>query len=78
MISMRISFQICPISVYHLHEIFLLTSFLCRIGDELEFVGGLGGSRFGFGGVTRKASMSSTTTQALGSELDENEEMEMS
>ncbi|TAQ86382.1 hypothetical protein B7494_g5302 [Chlorociboria aeruginascens] len=44
--------------------------------EELEFVGGLGGSRFGVGGVTRKASVSSN--QPLGSEADENEEMEMS
>jgi len=48
------------------------------IGEELEYVGGLGGSRFGFGGVTRKASISSNQTQPLGSEVDENEEMEMS
>lgn len=47
-------------------------------GDELEYVGGLGGSRFGFGGVTRKASISSNQTQQMGSEVDENEEMEMS
>jgi len=46
-------------------------------GEELEYVGGLGGSRFGFGGVTRKASISSNQTQPLGSEADENEEMEM-
>lgn len=49
-----------------------------RTGDELEYVGGLGGSRFGVGGVVRKASISSNQTQALGSEIDENEEMEMS
>ncbi len=48
-------------------------------GDELEYVGGLGGSRFGFGGgMVRKASISSNQTQQLGSEADENEEMEMS
>merc|ERR1711964_39397 len=47
-------------------------------GEELEYVGGLGGSRFGFGGVARKASVSSNQTQQLGSEIDENEEMEMS
>lgn len=47
-------------------------------GEELEFVGGLGGSRFGFGGMARKASVSSNQTQPLGSEVDENEEMEMS
>ncbi|KAH6711810.1 hypothetical protein DL95DRAFT_468728 [Leptodontidium sp. 2 PMI_412] len=46
-------------------------------GEELEYVGGLGGSRFGFGGVARKASISSNQTQQLGSEIDENEEMEM-
>lgn len=46
-------------------------------GEELEFVGGLGGSRFGFGGAARKASISSVQTQAVGSEVDENEEMEM-
>ena len=48
------------------------------LGDELEFVGGLGGSRFGFGGATRKTSISSNQTQQLDSETDENEEMEMS
>lgn len=47
-------------------------------GEELEYVGGLGGSRFGFGGVARKASISSNQTAPLGSEADENEEMEMS
>ncbi|RDL42379.1 uncharacterized protein BP5553_02358 [Venustampulla echinocandica] len=47
-------------------------------GDELEYVGGLGGARFGFGGMTRKASISSNQTHHLGSETDENEEMEMS
>jgi len=47
-------------------------------GEELEFVGGLGGSRFGFGGAARKESISSVQTQAVGSEVDENEEMEMS
>lgn len=47
------------------------------LGDELEYVGGLGGSRFGFGGIVRKASISSNQTQQLGSEVDENEEMEM-
>ncbi|KAK6612046.1 Acyl-CoA-binding domain-containing protein 5 [Botrytis cinerea] len=45
-------------------------------GEELEFVGGLGGSRFGVGGV-RKTSVSSTHTQGVGSEIDDNEEMEM-
>lgn len=48
------------------------------LGEELEFVGGLGGSRFGFGGMARKASVSSNQTQPLGSEVDDNEEMEMS
>lgn len=43
----------------------------------MEYVGGLGGSRFGFGGALRKASMSSNHTQQLGSDVDENEEMEM-
>ncbi|PBP25935.1 kelch domain-containing protein [Diplocarpon rosae] len=47
-------------------------------GDELEAVGGLGGGRFGFGGVARKTSVSSNHTQPLGSDVDENEEMEMS
>ncbi|TVY15346.1 Acyl-CoA-binding domain-containing protein 5 [Lachnellula arida] len=47
-------------------------------GEELEYVGGLGGSRFGVGGVTRKASVSSNQTLPTGSEADENEEMEMS
>lgn len=42
----------------------------------MEYVGGLGGSRFGFGGVARKASVSSNQTQQM-SEGDENEEMEM-
>ena len=46
-------------------------------GEELEFVGGLGGTRFGYGGVARKSSMSSNQTQAPGSDIDENEEMEM-
>ncbi|EHL01133.1 hypothetical protein M7I_2824 [Glarea lozoyensis 74030] len=46
-------------------------------GEELEYVGGLGGARFGFGGATRKASISSNQTQHLGSETDENEEMEI-
>ncbi|TGO33438.1 hypothetical protein BHYA_0246g00060 [Botrytis hyacinthi] len=46
-------------------------------GEELEFVGGLGGSRFGVGGVVRKTSVSSTHTQGVGSEVDDNEEMEM-
>ncbi|RKF74783.1 hypothetical protein GcC1_082018 [Golovinomyces cichoracearum] len=47
-------------------------------GEELEFVGGLGGSRFGFGGgITRKESTSSSHTQTLGSD-DENEDMELS
>ncbi|TVY38516.1 Acyl-CoA-binding domain-containing protein [Lachnellula subtilissima] len=46
-------------------------------GEELEYVGGLGGSRFGFGGVARKASVSSNQTLPTGSEADENEEMEM-
>ncbi|KAL3425110.1 kelch domain-containing protein [Phlyctema vagabunda] len=47
-------------------------------GEELEYVGGLGGSRFGVGGFARKASMSSNHTQHLGSEVDEDEGMEMS
>ncbi|XMA18243.1 hypothetical protein WAI453_011034 [Rhynchosporium graminicola] len=46
-------------------------------GEELEFVGGLGGSRFGFGGVARKASVSSNQTQQMGSDGDENENEEM-
>ncbi|TGO45466.1 hypothetical protein BOTNAR_0665g00030 [Botryotinia narcissicola] len=46
-------------------------------GEELEFVGGIGGSRFGVGGVVRKTSVSSTHTQGVGSEVDDNEEMEM-
>ncbi|KAI0996466.1 hypothetical protein K3495_g11715 [Podosphaera aphanis] len=46
-------------------------------GDELEIVGGLGGSRFGFGGVSRKESMSSNQTQVIASD-EENEEMEIS
>lgn len=44
----------------------------------MEFVGGLGGSRFGYGGVSRKASVGSNHTQTLGSEVDENEDMEIS
>ena len=40
-------------------------------------MGGLGGTRFGFGGAARKASISSNQTQQMGSEADENEEMEM-
>lgn len=47
------------------------------LGEELEYVGGLGGSRFGFGGSARKASLDSNQTQTLDSETDENEEMEM-
>ncbi|KAG9235964.1 hypothetical protein BJ875DRAFT_457728 [Amylocarpus encephaloides] len=47
-------------------------------GEELEYVGGLGGARFGFGGATRKASIGSYSTQHIESETDENEEMEMS
>ena len=47
-------------------------------GEELEFVGGLGGARFGVGGVARKESVSSSRSQLLGSDGDENEEMEMS
>ncbi|ESZ98795.1 kelch domain-containing protein [Sclerotinia borealis F-4128] len=46
-------------------------------GEELEYVGGLGGSRFGVGGVIRKMSVSSSHTQGVGSEVDDNEEMEM-
>ncbi|KAG9240160.1 hypothetical protein BJ878DRAFT_527855 [Calycina marina] len=46
-------------------------------GEELEYVGGLGGSRFGYGGAARKASISSNQTQAVGSDVDESEEMEM-
>ncbi|PQE30077.1 kelch domain-containing protein [Rutstroemia sp. NJR-2017a WRK4] len=46
-------------------------------GEELEYVGGLGGARFGVGGVTRKTSVSSSLTQGVGSEVDDNEEMEM-
>ncbi|PQE08544.1 kelch domain-containing protein [Rutstroemia sp. NJR-2017a BBW] len=47
-------------------------------GEELEYVGGLGGARFGVGGVTRKTSVSSSLTRGVGSEVDDNEEMEMS
>ncbi|KAI9047467.1 hypothetical protein LZ554_008186 [Drepanopeziza brunnea f. sp. 'monogermtubi'] len=47
-------------------------------GDELEAVGGLGGGRFGVGGVTRKMSVGSNHTREIGSDGDENEEMEMS
>jgi hypothetical protein len=48
-------------------------------GEELEVVGGLGGSRFGVGGSSRKESMSSNHTQQPGeSEVeDEDEGMEM-
>lgn len=47
-------------------------------GEELEVVGGLGGGRFGVGGVVRKASVSSVATQQLNeSEGDEDEGMEM-
>ncbi|APA09999.1 hypothetical protein SS1G_05726 [Sclerotinia sclerotiorum 1980 UF-70] len=46
-------------------------------GEELEYVGGLGGSRFGVGGMVRKTSISSNHTQGVGSEVDDNEEMEM-
>ncbi|KAI9648778.1 hypothetical protein NHQ30_003418 [Ciborinia camelliae] len=46
-------------------------------GEELEYVGGLGGSRFGVGGVARKTSVSSSHAQGVGSEVDDNEEMEM-
>ncbi|CAG8971428.1 hypothetical protein HYALB_00002010 [Hymenoscyphus albidus] len=46
-------------------------------GEELEYVGGLGGARFGFGGSSRKASIGSNQTQIVGSD-DDNEEMEMS
>ncbi|RDW87788.1 hypothetical protein BP5796_03482 [Coleophoma crateriformis] len=46
-------------------------------GDELEYVGGLGGARFGYGGAARKASISSNQTQQLGSEIDDDEGMEM-
>ncbi|CAD6445462.1 9151f4ea-4b95-4e64-b869-987e8904c3ee [Sclerotinia trifoliorum] len=46
-------------------------------GEELEYVGGLGGSRFGVGGMVRKTSVSSNHTQGVGSEVDDNEEMEM-
>lgn len=47
------------------------------LGEELEYVGGLGGSRFGVGGMVRKTSVSSNHTQGVGSEVDDNEEMEM-
>lgn len=57
-----------------LRKLGYLTSFL---GEELEYVGGLGGSRFGFGGAVRKTSVSSNHTQGAGSEIDDNEEMEM-
>ncbi|EPQ63634.1 Bgt-4848 [Blumeria graminis f. sp. tritici] len=45
-------------------------------GLELEYVGGLGGSRFGAGGVRHKESTGSNQTQGNGSD-DENEGMEM-
>ncbi|RKF65736.1 putative kelch repeat protein [Erysiphe neolycopersici] len=46
-------------------------------GEELEFVGGLGGNRFGFGGeMSRKVSTSSNHTQVVESD-DENEDMEL-
>jgi len=49
-------------------------------GEELEVVGGLGGGRFGVGGMARKASISSNQTQQLGeSEVDDEDDgMEMS
>ncbi len=49
-------------------------------GDELEVVGGLGGGRFGVGGVARKASISSNQTQTFNeSEVDDDDDgMEMS
>jgi hypothetical protein len=48
-------------------------------GEELEVVGGLGGGRFGVGGMARKASVSSNQTQQLNdSEVDEDDGMEMS
>jgi hypothetical protein len=61
-------------------DLFFLNVFLLIIslGEELEYVGGLGGARFGVGGVTRKTSVSSSLTQGVGSEVDDNEEMEMS
>lgn len=48
-------------------------------GEELEVVGGLGGGRFGVGGMARKASISSNQTQQLGeSEIDDEDDgMEM-
>ena len=45
----------------------------------MEFVGGLGGARFGYGGVSRKVS-SSRNQPALtdaASDAEDNEEMEM-
>jgi len=57
----------------------IYVNFLCFfLGDELEYVGGLGGNRYGYGGMARKASIGSNHTQALGSEVDDNEEMEIS
>jgi hypothetical protein len=48
-------------------------------GDELEFVGGLGGGRFGDSSClpSRKESISSVQTQMLESEADEDDGMEM-
>ena len=48
-------------------------------GDELEYVGGLGGGRFGDGSglASRKESISSVHTQLLESEADEDDGMEM-
>ncbi|KAH8813334.1 hypothetical protein F5884DRAFT_820924 [Xylogone sp. PMI_703] len=45
-------------------------------GEELEYVGGLGGTQFGVGGTIRKSSISSSHTQQL-SEVDDDEGMEM-
>lgn len=48
-------------------------------GDELEYVGGLAGTRFGDGCsiVSRKESISSNHTQLLDSEADDEDGMEM-
>ena len=48
-------------------------------GDELEFVGGLGGTRFGDDSclTARKESISSVLTQMLESEADDEDGMEM-
>lgn len=47
-------------------------------GDELEMIGGLGGSAFGVGGMARRVSVSSTRSAMADSEVEDNEEMELS